>query len=257
MKSKTIVRDLMVGLFLALCGFTATRLAVQTSRVQAQTSVLPFTLQLDFYRYPDRAAPVLYAREVTARRQDGTTVTKRTIGPVRSNLWFRKITHIDGEEVLVHDVIGEKTTIRRTPKEVSDRKNRLLNPPGNCLYEGFKLIRSDLVLGHRVAVVQEDRSDSRTTRWLAEDLGCEQVTYTGETRDTNNQWRVDVGAQAVNLQLGQPDPKLFEIDKPLKEVKPSEAIRAYHALLGLQEGEMSRSSTEALDREYMRQTEQR
>jgi hypothetical protein len=257
MKSKLLIRDWIIGLFLALAGFTAAKLAVQATHVRAQANVTPFTLHLNFYRHPERAAPDLYAQEVTARKPDGITVTKRTIGPVRRNLWFRKLTRTDGVEILAHDSIGVKTTFHLPAKEAAAKRDRVFNPPGNCLYNGFTLVRVDLVLGHRVSVVREETSYMRTTRWLADDLGCEQLRYTEETKDANGQWRVVIEAQAVKLEFGDPDPALFEVATGLKEAKPSDATRVYNALFGIQEDEKSKRSAEALDGEYLRQTEQR
>jgi hypothetical protein len=245
-------RGCLALLCVGAAGYAVGRFITRNQSAYAQSTAKPFTLHLDFYSYSKDPAGELYAREVTARRSDGTTVTARTAGPVEKNIWARFITEPGGTRVEAHDALGLKTTypVSTRAKELLER---LSDPRAGCVYSDFVFLRSDAVLGHPVSVVQRERGTERTTWWFAEDLGCEKLGYTYEQKAPDGRWSVGIGQTATALVLGEPEPAQFALPGSLREATPSETTRLYSQLLGKARTPNEKRSSDGLDRDYEHQ----
>ena len=247
-----ILRDCFPMLLVGLAGYAAARFLTSGHRAYAQTAAKPFTLRLDFYSYSKQPAGELYAREITARKSDGTTVTSRTAGPVEKGIWVRFITVPGGSRVEADDALGLKTTYPFSSMAAA-LLDRLSSPQPHCRYGDAVFLREDMVLGHPVSVVQRARASGRMTWWYAEDLGCETLGYTYEQKATDGGWRTGIVEKASSLLPSEPDPSQFTLPEALTEAPPSETNRRYFQLLGLKRAPGERSSAEALDRDYEHQ----
>jgi len=241
-----------VLLCVGAAGYVGARVLTGEQRAYAQVKAKPFTLRLDFYSYGKTPAGELYAREITARRSDGTTVTARTVGTVEKNLQARFLTVPGRDRVEAHDALGLKTTWPSSP-QAGGLLDRLSSPRPHCLYGDFVLFRDDIVLGHPVSVVRRERGSERTTCWYAEDLGCETLGYTYEQKLADGAWKVNIVERATALVLGEPEPSQFTIPPTLTEATPSETNRRYFQLLGAKRTTAERQSSEPLDQPDVRQ----
>jgi hypothetical protein len=242
------IRDGIVALGIGLIGFAGTRALVRISGVRAQTATTPFTLQAELYDRNGR----LYAREVVARLADGTRVVRRSAGPMDRPIWARKITFPDGREVQIHEAVGAKTTFQPAAREKPASAAVPQSTP-MCVGAGEQLIRTDVVLGQNVAVVEIENGSALSTRWRALDLGCEELGYTYEEKGQDGAWRVVTQRKPASLTLGEPDAKLFEIPATAVEAKPSEVSRKYRTLLGTPETPQEKAQDERRDRRYSAQ----
>ena len=249
---RTRARDALMLLCVGAAGYGAAKLFVRDHSAYARSAAAPFTLRLDFYSYSQNPAGRIYAREVTARRSDGTTVTARTGGPIEKNIQARFITTPGGARVEAHDALGLKTTYPFSSKAMA-LHDRLFNAQKHCLSGDSVFVRDDFVLGHRVAVVQREHGSDRMTWWLAEDLGCETLGYSYEQKGADGNWKIGIVEKASALVLGEPEPSQFVVSDSLAEAKPSETARRYEQMLGAARTPAESRSADVLDQDYERQ----
>jgi len=239
------VRGILLAASIGLIGFAGTRALVRISRVWAQTGLTPFTLEAELH---DQTG-MLFAKELVARRADGTRVVRRSAGPMDKPIWARKLSYPDGREVDIHEAIGTKTTFPAT-SQTKARAAEALQSSGRCVAPGGQLVRTDVVLGQNAAVVELQNGDSRSTEWRAQDLACEELGYTYEQKGQDGAWRTVTQRKSVSLTLGEPDPKLFEIPATAVEAKPSDVSARYRALLGMAGSPQDKAQDERRDRRY-------
>lgn len=189
-----------------------------------------------------------------ARRSDGATANVATVGLIEWGTTTRKVTYPDGIWASVYDMIAAKTTWHMHPVALASMKQRLQNPPADCVFktEGNpRFIRNETLLGHQVAIIQTLTSTERGTFWRAPDLGCEELQFRYEAIQSDGSFKLFSEERLISLKIGEPEPRLFELGANLKEMKPSEAHRLYFEKLGVPEDDNTKRVSEQMDRSYM------
>jgi hypothetical protein len=112
--------------------------------------------------------------------------------------------------------------------ELTALKDRLMNPPPDCLYRPFKLVGRDNLLGEQVVMVEAVYQHpvggpGHDYLWLAPRLGCESMKFRLETQQPDGSYKLIAESKPVSLRLGEPDPSFFLTLHPATdEVKLSE-----------------------------------
>ncbi|MGH9864858.1 MAG: hypothetical protein ACRD4H_05520, partial [Candidatus Acidiferrales bacterium] len=140
----------------------------------AQVKATPFTLQLESYDFSGDPAGTLFAKQTVARRSDGATVDVNYIfGSVglQAGEAARHITFPDGRDFTVFDGVE---SIIRFPKlsaqTLALQKEKILNPPQNCVFPGETLTGYGTIRGYKVAIVKVPPiADKTVTAWYAPD----------------------------------------------------------------------------------------
>jgi hypothetical protein len=159
---------------------------------------------------------------VRALRKDGSTAERfeylRT--GLATNTAKRKITMATGQYVIVDDLRGLRSTMRRknyTPQ------GELRYPGSDCLdtFQGRPASQNQVVLGHEVIngyrVVRV--SVSGGVLWFAPDLTCAKLMNRHDLGNQSSETR------AVHIVPVDPDESLFLVPSKFREVKLSEMYR--------------------------------
>ncbi len=242
---------LSIGLAI-LCFFAGSRLMVE-HLANAQVRVAPFVLQVESYNFDRDPEGEVFHKKVVARRSDGTTVVVSSIGPLSSGKFVKKITFPEGRWMTVFDLIQAKTTWQMGPTGLAAFKEHMQNPPKNCLLDvegNPHLLREDVILGHKVVVVQSDTGNGRMTEWKAPDLSCERLQFRFESRTPDGLLKLKSEGRAVSLVLGEPPDSMFETGLNYRELKPSDAQHEFFEKWGVPEDSDSKESVERLDKRY-------
>ena len=224
--------------------------------LRAQTTITPFTLKIEVtsFQHDPRGEP--HRRQTIALRSDGSRSTTETIlGKIglEAGETKRTIGFIDGRGVTYFLSLGVKSTMRPLGQAaVEGLKTRLLNPPENCLGPGFTLLGNDTLEGQRVAIVTHTSDDLgwKLTNWEAPQLACQRLSYLSYDKQPDGAFKLQIESKAVKLELGEPDPALFEELPDYREMKPSDVQRIlfekYHITLSKELQE----SAERIDQAY-------
>jgi hypothetical protein len=85
-----------------------------------------------------------------------------------------------------------------------------------------KLKAKEIVLGFATIVVETDDGPLLTTTWKAPDLDCAVIKMTEDRRDEQGTVTGHFELQALQIKLGPPDPKFFDIPREYVEMSPSQ-----------------------------------
>lgn len=205
---------------------------------RAQVKTNPFTLELESYDVSDSSTGTLIAKETVARRSDGATVRVASIAGLvglQADETARQIWLPDGQEFTVYD--GVEAAIRfpmLSAQALALQKEKVLNPPGNCIFPGETLTGYGTQRGYKVAIVKVGPiGDNEVTAWYAPDLGCEKLQYRVEAREPDGSMKLVSETRAVSLTTGEPDARLFDVPDSYAKVAPSEAMRREASRLGV------------------------
>ncbi len=202
----------------------------------AQITATPFLLKMDLYSYEQDPSGVLINRFVQARRSDGTMVRSEGIfGKVGffAGHSVRSVTFLDGRRFSVYDSTNVMVAWPPLSEQtLAIHKERILNPPKNCVFPGHTLKGYGNLLGRTVAIVERPRvENTQITAWDDPSLGCVDLKYQVQEVAANGSLKLLTEASPVSLTLGEPDASLFEIAYPA--MKPSEALHKEADALGV------------------------
>jgi len=204
--------------------------------VSAQVHAQPFYLERTIPT-PDRNGNLLPSRkEILARRSDGATARLDSVGPLDSARFLRKLLFLDGSSVTLADSVGSKTTWPQMSElEVAAMKGRLLTRLADCgVRAPYTILGFDTMSGQDVVIVQRIIPGRyRLTRWLAPQLGCEDLSYESEAINADGTFSISADARVSQLKLGEPEARLFDFGKNFLEMKPSEVQKRFQQEMGL------------------------
>lgn len=107
--------------------------------------------------------------------------------------------------------------------------------------------------GVKVAIVKEmPKGSSGLTWWRAPELGCATLQETYTQVRANGSFRLVSETKFVSLKLGPPDMALFAIPSDYRNLKPSEALRAWATRAGQGWGPQLQEQAEREDAQYAR-----
>jgi len=96
--------------------------------------------------------------------------------------------------------------------ELAALKERLTNPPVDCLYwPNARVISRETLFGQPVVVLQKTykTENIRITKWLAPQLGCESLQWRLETQQPDGSYKLEPDERLISLEMKEPDPFLF------------------------------------------------
>ncbi len=226
----------LLGVSLAFLTFHFVQPLALHHIAHAQVTATPFLLKTDLYSYEQDPDGVLINRFVQARRSDGTVVRSESIlGKVGFSAAHsvRSITFMDGRRFSAYDATKVMVAWPRLPEQtLAIHKERILNPPKNCVFPGHTLKGYGILLGRTVAIVERPRvGNTQITAWDDPSLGCVDLKYQVQEVATDGSRKLLTEAKPVSLTLGEPDASLFEIAYPA--MKPSEALHKEADALGV------------------------
>jgi hypothetical protein len=251
---KPNLRWICISLLLGTLAFYVAKRGTTMTLAQTSIEVVPFVFEAETYNFESDPKGKLVHKRVTARRADGAMANIESVGLLEWGTSTRKVTYVDGTWATVYDLIAAKTTWRMKPTELAAVKERLRNPPVNCLFNTAgnpTFIRNDTVLGHEVAVIESVSDGERGTFWRARDLGCEELRWRYESIQADGTFRLKSEERPISLKIGNPDSGFFDIAANSKEMRPSDAHRLFFEKLPIPEDEATKHMSEQMDMKYL------
>jgi hypothetical protein len=155
---------------LAAVVFYAAKQVTFKVKAYAQISTTPFVAETATYSFKDNPQGELFLKQVTARLSDGSTAEVSRQGPV----WGasrRSVTLLSGMTFHAFDLISSKTSFKMKPEELAALKERLTNPPADCLFwPNAKVIGREALFGQEVVVLTHPLDKQKITYWMAPQL---------------------------------------------------------------------------------------
>lgn len=228
------ISSIALALTLLICVATPLSHGAQhAAKAAAQNArATPFTLATQVHFYDEPASSYRLSRSITARRADGTQVTLAydpMLGPDPVQAQMRVIVYPDGRRAEVYDALHAVTHWPADPRHYAFQEKLLLAPPRDCVEQPWDYLAGYTKLGGvRVAIVKEfPRGSSGLTSWRAPELGCEKLQETLTQVQEDGSFRLVTETKFVSLKLGAPDTALFAVPSDYRNLKPSEALRAW------------------------------
>lgn len=219
-------------------------------KAYAQIHTTPFVLEVDYHSFANNPQGQLIEKRITARRTDGST-SVITILPPHWEISARAVTFLNGTRINAIDFISSKSTWKTGAADLAALKERLANPPANCVFRGDStFLRNETLAGNTVAVVELIEGGGRSTRWSAPGLGCEQLQWRYEIQQPDGTYKLDAEATLVSIKLQEPEASYFDPSLNFQEVRPSEAIRRTFEKLGAPSPPDLKVQGERLDKDY-------
>ncbi len=130
-----------------------------------------------------------------------------------------------------------KTTVARS---LDDFLRDELDPAQKCMKSfaglevaGLQYIDEGVMYGVRTFKLQKSSSSSRSTHWVAPDLGCERVHRIMEFMDASGSVTSRNTLKTISVRLGEPDAAMFQLPQNFEEIGPWEEFRRdYHLRKG-------------------------
>ncbi|HEV2351439.1 MAG TPA: hypothetical protein VG028_16515 [Terriglobia bacterium] len=223
----------LVATSLAGVCFIGTRLVMRAraSLLNPQAAVTPFTLKVEVMAYTHNPRGEPHRRQTIAIRSDGSrSVTETILGRVGleagETAWT--IRFIDGRRVTMYPSLRVKSTRRLPgPAAVEQLRAQMFNPSQDCLSPDFRLDGHDTLEGQQVAIVTHTSDDLgwKVTDWRAPELACQSLKYLSYDKQPDGTFKLQTESKTVSLELGEPNPALFEEPLDYQEMKPSEPQR--------------------------------
>lgn len=214
----------------ALC-FMVTRFALRAKPVpRPEETIQPFTLETDLTLFQNKPAGEPWGHQTVAVRSDGSVSDTQTVMGVigfKAGETSRTVQFMDGRRITLYPSILAKNTWPIAPAlAIQLLERRKLNPLQDCI-EGDAPVGHTTLLGQPVAITthNSDRLARKLTDWRAPGLGCESLMYRSYDKQPDDSFKLMVESKAVSLQLGEPDPSLFEVPPGYQEMKPSDVER--------------------------------
>ena len=218
-----------VSLVIAL-SFYAAKHATFHIKAYAQVTATPFVAETDVYEFRSNPQGSLFLKQVVARRSDGSTAEVITKEPI--NVSMRRVTFMNGSTIHAFDFISAKTSLQMKPQELAELKQRLTNPPMNCVYFDAQIIDRQRLFGQEFIVQQYSINEHRTTDWFAPQLGCEILGYRIGFKQPDGSYKLMTEARLVSLEMREPDGAFFDPAANFEEALPSEIIRRHYQKIG-------------------------
>jgi len=246
---------LVLLVVVAFASFFAAKNATFHLKAYAQVTTTPFVAETASYNFERNPQGDLYFKKVIARRSDGSTAEVNQSGPI----WgasARRVTFLSGVAVHAFDLVSSKTTIKMNSQELASLKQRLTNPPADCLYWGdAKIIDRPILFGQQFVVLQRNYTNpkkpdlnQRGTRWLAPQLGCESLAWRLESRQPDGSYSLQLEERLVSLQMKEPEAAFFDPAANYDEVLPSEVMRRQYQKIGQPESPQDQQSAVRADK---------
>lgn len=230
----TLISSIILALTLLICVATPLSRGAQHPEKATTRNVraTPFTLTTQIHFYDRPASSYRLSRSITARRADGTRVTLAydpMLGSDAARARIRVIVYPDGRRVEVYDALHAVTRWPADPKHYAFQEKLLFTPPRNCVEQSWDYPAGYTKLGGvRVAIVKEfPKGSSGLTSWRAPELGCEKLQETLTQVQEDGSFRLVTETKFVSLKLGAPDTAIFAVPSDYRNLKPSEALRAW------------------------------
>ncbi len=241
-----IVAMLAIGTFLA-----AKRVAIG-QLAHAQVLTTPFIAEIHVYDFQKNADGEWFYTRVVARRSDGTTALVESFGPRNWGQSIRKVTFMDGRSVMLSDLIGSRTTMRKMNEEIARLKKLLTAPPPDCRVSRQTVIGYDRLSSQPVVILELDEDTHKLKTWNAPGLGCESSQWESQIKQADGSLKLGVQAKLARLLIGEPDPAFFDPKSQYVETKPSDVERQIVDKLGAPHDPKHQKNFEKLDQEYLK-----
>ena len=135
----------------------------------------------------------------------------------------RRLSLLDGSTVEIYDTVKAKVTFApRSPIEAQMRSANATESPADCGM-GSRITGHENLAGVDVVISKDTAGTRRFTNALAPRLGCELLHNISEMMRPNGSFYTTAETKVAKLEIGEPEPRLFEIGVDLVEMKPSEA----------------------------------
>jgi hypothetical protein len=228
-KQKLLLWTLGICPFAVACFYIAEHWTIEI-KAHAQVRATPFVAEMALYNFEKNPQGELMEKRLTARRSDGSTAVVYWLHwglHWRLHYWrtseipFRTLTLLNGTRFNVLDLIASRMIVKKDA-ELAALKESLVNPPPNCMYRFAgqeDLLGTETVAGQKVGVIElvqqlplHDNvlTNTRTTRWLAPDLGCEQLQYRYETKQADGSYKLTTAGRLAYLKIGEPEASYFD-----------------------------------------------
>jgi hypothetical protein len=233
---KAAIAAAMAVILGTACYFVASVAARPTEAGTA--TITPFTLRNAVYFYTGGSPAKLVDLITVARLSDGTRARVASAGPLgfAKNIYTRTISYMDGSRTELLDAARVKSTLPPPQHDASFHSQMVLSPPPNCVYNGETLLQRNAgkVDGQAVVEVQPPPVPGfRSFMWAAPALGCQVLTYRTERKQSDGTYSLASEKRVLSLQIGAPDPRLFDPGHDYAEMQPSDLGHKMFALFGV------------------------
>jgi hypothetical protein len=232
-----ILKKIMMIAFVLFGALASFHIARQIVTVTAQTRAEPFTLERTIFTADDNGKLLQSGREFIARRSDGATARRQSIGPRNESHFLNRVLFPDGRSVVFVEDLKAKITWPKADAETLSRlKGWLAHPPKDCgLERKYAILKNETVLGLDTIVAQRSiDNEYRVTRWIAPHLGCEDIKYVSEKYRADGTTFISGETRIVLLSRGEPETRYFPLVEEYTELKPSEVQRMLQEKLKMQ-----------------------
>lgn len=198
-----------------------------------------------------------------ARRSDGALAVKERRfykGPEGQplELEFRYVQDVSKRELIsIYPEINARITSRLSDRSIQALRTK---PDAGCVGSGFETDPSapqESIAGQPVIVrartlISKDgsRHGPSEREWVAEGLDCFVMRREFRSSGQESSFRGSVTMEVVNISVGEPSKELFLIPAGLKEMLPSEVIKAQNDLQGIECTACDLKTGENADRRY-------
>ncbi len=216
-------RRLLLLAVISSCSYFGIRKVIAADNSQ-------YTIVMNEVTFNRDGKPILSESVTYARRSDGSEVKMRSIlKPDKSGYAIqRKIFNlVTGEETLVDGVTNSTTTMPMPAKALETaRLSRVctndLNPERDQI-SGIDVVKVVTNIKHSTTMKIE--------QWQAPTLNCFSLSETAYTTDPGgDSFRKMKTSQASKVDLGEPNPSMFEIPTSYQERRPSDLRGEYFRL---------------------------
>lgn len=190
----------------------------------------PFTIQTEESVSSGSQPARVVAIYKTARNRTGDVYTEQNVVAAKNRIV--RVHRLDGLSFRAMPELGVRTTLDLPADDLLIERSAELTPESNCTntYAGrpgapvVSVLTAEDIQGYRVFHVKSEDANAVREEWLSPEFGCTVVKriMTWKGRATADQSVLN----PVFIQAGDPDPRLFNPDSALQEVKPSDLFRA-------------------------------
>lgn len=209
-------------------------------------SYQPFTAQINSTYWDESGGKVSFMRTF-ARRGDGSYADDGDSDTCGERSWVRYI--FDSVKRFVAKVSSYTRSAHIAPLVTESRFRGVLEFHGSCrmLQEGaWEVVGESERLGFRVLEIQHKGGDDWTRKkWVAPELAC--FALLSLLIEPGN--IVRTREEVLSLELGEPDPRLFEIPSDVEWITPLEELRRFETRCHWVTPD-DRRMMERLEREY-------
>jgi hypothetical protein len=142
------------------------------------------------------------------------------------------------------------TWVATTSEEANFRMRAMADHRTDCGISGADVVGHETIWGQRTVVRLFDLdSNSQIKDWTSPELGCH-IIQSQRIRKSDGQ--VIVEEKPLHVNLGEPDPSLFDPGSSYKEVLPSILLSARLQAVGVEPDDQTLQMGRDLDRQHQR-----